>query len=232
MRKRRPPPGRRPHSYGDPDPPRAAESATAGGDDSVTTPTIRLWIDPTCPWAWQTSKWTRGLRDEGLVELEWSLFSLELQAMPDVPFDEAARRGGDALRSLALARSKLGAAEFERLYVAMGSHVHDQGERVSGDVVRAAAAEAGLVQVVVDATSDDRWADEVTTEFSEAHRSGVFGVPTISIDGTKPMFGPVFAVAPSGDDSRTLLGHVRWLAERPDFFELKRLRDRKPGAGA
>jgi predicted DsbA family dithiol-disulfide isomerase len=201
-------------------------------DDSVTAPTIRLWIDPTCPWAWQTSKWARSLKGEGFVELEWSLFSLELQAMPDVPFDEAARRGGEALRSLALARSKLGAGAFERLYVAIGSHVHDQGERISGDVVRAAAAEAAMEGVAVDAISDDRWANEVTTEFSEAHRSGVFGVPTISIDATKPMFGPVFAVAPRGADARALLGHVRWLAERPDFFELKRVRDRKPGAGA
>jgi predicted DsbA family dithiol-disulfide isomerase len=198
----------------------------------MTLPIVRIWIDPTCPWAWQTAKWARALRDDGVIDLEWSLFSLELQAMPDTPFDEAARRGGEALRSLALARSTGGPKGFERLYVAIGSHLHDRRERISGDVIRAAAVEAAMEGVVDDAISDDRWSSQITTEFAEARGLGVFGVPTISIDGTKPMFGPVFALAPTGPDAPTWLQHVRWLAERDDFFELKRLRDRKPGAEA
>ena len=197
----------------------------------MTLPIVRIWIDPTCPWAWQTAKWARALRDDGVIDLEWSLFSLELQAMPDAPFDEATTRGGDALRGLALARSTGGAPAFERLYVAIGSLVHDRREPISPDIVRAAAVDAGMDGVVQGALADGRCADEVAAEFAGAHREGVFGVPTISIDGTKPLFGPVFAAAPPDPAERAaMFEHVRWLAQRGDFFELKRLRDRRPGA--
>lgn len=42
--------------------------------------TVDFWTDPTCPWAWQTSKWVRTLRDAGLVDVKWRIFSLELLA--------------------------------------------------------------------------------------------------------------------------------------------------------
>ena len=58
---------------------------------------------------------------------------------------------------------------------------------------------------------------------------GAFGVPTIVLPSSKGVFGPVTAVAPEGEEAGELWDHVRWLADREDFFELKRSRDRKPG---
>ena len=53
-------------------------------------PRIRLWIDPACPWAWQTALWLRDLRDRGVLSLEWKLFSLELNSSErDAPFWDA-----------------------------------------------------------------------------------------------------------------------------------------------
>lgn len=193
------------------------------------TTRVKLWTDPTCPWAWQTSIWLRGLRDVGAVEVEWGLFSLELQAAPDVPFEDAATRGGPALKALALARDDGGNGAFEDLYVAIGRRVHGEGERISLDVVRAAALEQGMPDIV-ERSSSATWGEAVASEFASSQQAGVFGVPTIAFEGAKPLFGPVLARAPVGDEALTLWGHVRWLAEREDFFELKRFRDRKPGS--
>jgi hypothetical protein len=47
------------------------------------------------------------------------------------------------------------------------------------------------------------------------------------------VYGPVFALAPEGDEAVQLWEHTMWLIERPDFFEMKRWpRDVRPGATA
>ena len=198
--------------------------------DAATPPEpVYLWVDPTCPWAWQTSVWLRRLRDDGLVSIKWALFSLEIQAMPDSPFEEIAVRGGEALRALVLVRSEDGQAAFEHLYDSIGTRMHAAKERISPEMVRAAAAAAGLPEAIDRAVAVEETIEAVRTEHETAVEAGVFGVPTIQIEGTKPMFGPVFALAPEGEDVLTVWEHVRWLAARDDFYELKRWRDRKPG---
>ena len=80
------------------------------------TPTpVRLWVDPSCPWAWQGAVWLRRLADAGLVALDWRIFSLELNSSePDTPFWEACRRHGESLVALALARREGGDDAFDR----------------------------------------------------------------------------------------------------------------------
>ena len=71
----------------------------------MTTSTLTVWIDPGCPWAWQTARWVRDLREQGAFAIEWRLFSLEVNtAGLDMPFAEAADRYGEALTAMALAR--------------------------------------------------------------------------------------------------------------------------------
>jgi hypothetical protein len=54
-------------------------------------------------------------------------------------------------------------------------------------------------------------------------------VPTVVLPSGKGMFGPVVAVAPTGEAAGELWDHVRVLIEWDGLFELKRDRDRKPG---
>ena len=56
-------------------------------------PRPTVWIDPGCPWAWETSRWLRDLRDRGMFTIEWRLFSLEVNTAGfEMPFREAADR--------------------------------------------------------------------------------------------------------------------------------------------
>jgi predicted DsbA family dithiol-disulfide isomerase len=197
------------------------------------TPTpVRLWIDPSCPWAWQGAVWLRRLADAGLVELEWRIFSLELNASdPDTSFWEACPRHGESLVALALARREGGDEAFDRLYRQIGRRMHEAKEATSPELVRAAAEEAGMRDIVGRALGMPVLTDEVRQEFLDARQQSVFGVPTLGVDDLKVVYGPVFARAPDGDEAVRLWEHTMWLIARPDFFEMKRWpRDIRPGA--
>lgn len=192
---------------------------------------VGLWVDPSCPWAWQGAVWLLRLAEAGRVELDWRLFSLELNSSePDTPFWDACQRHGEALVSLALARREGGNAAFERLYVTLGRQLHDEQQEPSAALVRIASAEAGMPDLVERAIAMPELTEEIRREFHDARDKSVFGVPTLAIADTKVIYGPMFALAPEGEDAERLWEHTAWLAERPDFFELKRWpRDIRPG---
>jgi len=200
----------------------------------VTPTPVGLWIDPGCPWAWQTAVWLRRLAVAGRVELDWRLFSLELNALPpQTPFWEACQRDGEALVALALARREGGNPAAERLYDAIGRRLHVEKQESSAEVVRAAADDAGMPGIVDRAVAMSELTEEVTQEFLDARGRSVFGVPTLQIGTAKVLYGPIMALAPEGEDADRMWEHTRWLAERGDFFELKRWpRDIRPGEAA
>ena len=197
----------------------------------MTPVPVRLWVDPSCPWAWQTAVWLRRLADARLVELDHRIFSLELNASEaDTPFWDACGRHGESLVALALARRDGGDDGFDRLYREIGRRMHDDKEETSPELVRAAAAAAGMPDVVDRAVAMPELTDEIRDEFLEARHESVFGVPTLGVADQKVVYGPVFALAPEGAEAVRLWEHTLWLIEQPDFFEMKRWpRDVRPG---
>jgi hypothetical protein len=171
------------------------------------------------------------LAADGLVELEWKNFSLELNSSePETPFWEACARQGASLVSLALAYRQGGNASFERLFGALGRRLHTDGEPMSDGLLHEAAAEAGMIDVADRARAMPELTEEIRRAYVEARERDVFGVPTLGIGDTNVIYGPIFARAPEGEDALRLWEHTRWLAERSDFFELKRWpRDVRPG---
>jgi predicted DsbA family dithiol-disulfide isomerase len=192
---------------------------------------VRVWIDPSCPWAWQTSVWLRELRDRGEIDLVYSLFSLEVNASgPAMHFDEAAPRWGDALTAMALARREGGVAAIESLYLELGRLFHVEKQALSPQLLPKAAAECGMEDLPERAARTPDLPAEIVSEYLEARDLDVFGVPTLQIDDDKSVFGPIIAMAPTGEDALALWRQVEGLADRPMFFELKRgPRDFRPG---
>ena len=191
---------------------------------------VRVWIDPSCPWCWQTVNWLLGLRGARVVALSWSIFSLELNASPeDAPFWESASRYGESLVALALARRE-GTDALERLYLSLGERLHAHGSRVSPALVREAAADANLPGIVERAIAMPDLVTEITDEFVRSRDASVFGVPTIQIGTDKVLYGPILSAPPLDEDRMILWEQVRGLSARPEFFELKRWpRDLRPG---
>lgn len=206
-------------------------SAVARGAETEESILVRVWVDPGCPWAWQTAIWLRDLRDRGLIRLEWRLFSLEVNSSePDTPFWEAAATHGESLVSLLLARDEGGPEAFEALYEALGALDHDDDHDVTPELVRKAAADAGMPDIVDRAVADTALPDRIRTEYLEARELDVFGVPTLQIPGHAVIYGPILPLAPAGDDTPEWWKVVRFSLEHDDLYELKRWpRGRRPG---
>jgi predicted DsbA family dithiol-disulfide isomerase len=192
----------------------------------VTPMPVTVWLDPSCPWAWQAMVWLRDLRDQGAVALSYRLFSLELNAAePEASFAAAAPRYGPAMTALALALRD-GDHRFEALYVALGRRLHEERRQMSEGLLAEAAAEAGATL----AAGDPSLEDEVVEAYREARARDVFGVPTLRVGDDKVLYGPILAVGPTGPEGLALWQHVRALADDGTFFELKRWpRDLRPG---
>ena len=200
--------------------------------DPATLPTLLVWTDPSCPWAWETSRWLRGLRDRDMFTIEWHLFSLEINtAGPQMPFHEAADRYGEALTAMALARREGGDPALEAYYVALGTIVHDEAEPISPDVAVRAAEAAGMPGLLDRARSDPSLAEAIVQEYRDARELDVFGVPTLRLGDAPPIYGPIIPEAPSGAEALEWWEHISWLIGRHDVYELKRWpRGRRPGS--
>lgn len=196
---------------------------------------VRFHFDPICPWCYQTARWMWRLEELGVVELDWGLFSLELQNAGKEPEELATAhaRSTPALRTAMAVRDAAGAAGVGRFYRHLGERYHERGEALEvAATVEGALEDAGLDAALCAAA----WADPSTAERVAAeHRqlcdtTRSFGVPTISLDGGAgpSIFGPVISEVPDDTDAVALWEHVSWLARHESFAELKRDRAGTP----
>ncbi len=190
---------------------------------------VRFYFDPICPWCYQTSRWARRLEELGVIELDWGVFSLELQNAGTEPEELAQAHALSArgLRTAIAVRDKAGPAAVGGFYKALGQRVHERGEPLDEPAtVEAALADAGLDPDLCRAA----WSDPSTAQrVADEHRAlceqtRSFGVPTIVLDGGDgpAIFGPVISEVPNDDDAVELWRHTSWLVRHANFAELKR----------
>ena len=168
----------------------------------------------------------------GVVELDWRIFSLELNSSElDAPFWEACRRQGEALVALALARREGGDEAFDRLYGELGLRVHEEKQEMSPELVRACADAAGMPDLVDRAIAIPELADEVRQEFLDARQESVFGVPTLGIADLTVIYGPVFALAPERRRGGATLGTHPVAGGAPGLLRDEAMAARHPPRG-
>jgi protein-disulfide isomerase-like protein with CxxC motif len=204
-------------------------------EGNVMAERVCFYFDPICPWSYQTSRWARRLEELGVIDLDWGLFSLELQNAGKEP-EELARahaRSERALRTAVAVRDVAGRKAVGAFYKAVGERVHEQGEALDDPAtVKAALTDAGLDPALCEkAWADPSTAERVAGEHRElCEQTRSFGVPTIVLDGGDgpAIFGPVITEVPSDHDAEELWRHVSWLARHDSFAELKRDRVASP----
>ena len=197
---------------------------------------VRFYFDPVCPWCYQTSRWIRRLAQLGEADLDWGLFSLEVQNAGNESEDMARShsRSGIALRTAVLVRGRAGGSGVGELYRALGERLFQRGEPLEDlSTVEAALGDAGLdPQLAGEARDDDSLWEQVMDDHREVvERTQSFGVPTIVLDGGDgpAMFGPVISSVPASDEEAVeLFHHVVWLVRYENFSELKRERSQPP----
>lgn len=194
------------------------------------TDRVRMWFDPTCPWAWMTSRWLGEVAQVRGLEVAWRVMSLAvLNEGRDLDADHRARmpRAMRLARLVVAAQETAGDAVVKPLYDALGARIHPGGRTDDDAIVAEALAEAGLPASLAEETDvHDRALRASHAEAIDLVGDDV-GTPVVAV-GDVAFFGPVVSPAPTGEEALRLFDGVVAAASVDGFFELKRSRTRGP----
>jgi 2-hydroxychromene-2-carboxylate isomerase len=189
---------------------------------------VDFHFDVMCPWAYQTSKWIRTVAEQRDVSVTWKFFSLEEVNREDGkkhPWERSWSYGWSLLRIAAfLRRGPEGNDAVDRFYAAAGRALHEEGRKVhTPEGAAEVLAAADLDPAAVDAAIDDQTThDDVRADHDRVVELGGYGVPTLVIDRSDVLFGPVVTPAPTGDGAGRLWDLVMGWTEFPHLYELRR----------
>ncbi|MGC5361627.1 DsbA family protein [Streptomyces sp. DT24] len=210
------------------------DNSTANG----RTP-VDFWFDPTCPWAWMTSRWMLEVEKVRDVEVRWHVMSLAVlneDKIDELPegYRDLLERAWAPVRVVVAAQQKHGDAVVGPLYTALGTRFHNEGQGPTREAVAAALAEVGLPADLLEYADSDTY----DTELRASHQEGIdkvgqdVGTPVIAVPGADgeqiAFFGPVVTPAPKGEEAARLWDGTLLVASIPGFYEIKRTRTQGP----
>ncbi len=186
---------------------------------------VQFHFDVLCPYAYQTSRWIRSVRDQLGITIDWRFFSLEEINRVEGkkhPWERDWSYGWSLMRIGALLR-RTSMDDLDRWYELTARELHENGNRPHDPAVaRALLAQLGLDPALVDdALGDPTTHTDVKADHDRVVAAGGYGVPTLFI-GEHCLFGPVLIDPPSGDAAVRLWRAVTAWTEFPDLYELQR----------
>lgn len=197
-----------------------------------------MWFDPTCPWAWITSRWLLEVEKVRPVDVRFNVMSLSVLNEGRDHLSESYRaamgKAWGPVRVCMAAAEAAGPQVLRDLYTALGTRIHLKKYELGEKLYIEALTEAGLDPALADAATSDAWDDALRG----SHDAGMkpvgtdVGTPVIHAPGpdggTVAFFGPVVTPAPQGEAAGKLWDGVLLVAGTPGFFEIKRSRDIGP----
>lgn len=193
-----------------------------------TQPAVTLWLDPVCPFTWNTARWLRAVAERTGLAIDWQLMSLAAlnEGQELTPAQRDHMRDSQQIGRLmaAIARDH-GAAGWTAAYFDFGERHFEHSQPITDSLVADVVSAAGLADVTPAATADAALDDIVR----RAHQDGqdalgeTGGSPILRI-GERTFFGPVLTALPDADATLALFDAVAALAAIPQFTELQRPR--------
>lgn len=193
---------------------------------------VTFYFDPTCPWAWMSSRWLGEVEPHRDLDVTWTVMSLHyLNESRDIPdeYRTMLDERQDLSGAVVAARLRDGQDVVKPLYDAIGTRVHPGGRRDYEQVIAESFEETGVAPVSIEEIR--------AAHVQDALRGGTaavidkvgddVGTPTIDIAGTA-FFGPVVTPAPKGQAALDLWDGCLLVSGTPGFFEIKRSRTEGP----
>lgn len=199
----------------------------------TSTPTaVDFWFDPSCPWAWMTSRWLGEAATLRNLEVDWHVMSLAVLNENNEVTEEYAAFLPRALRYtrlIAAVAERSGRESVKPLYDALGARIHPGARTDTDAIIAESLAEVGLpASLAAFADTDEHDTQMRASHFAAIDRVGQdVGTPVIAVGGYA-FFGPVISPAPTGEQAARLWDGVVALASYDGFFEIKRSRTRGP----
>ncbi|MDG1846290.1 MAG: DsbA family protein [Acidimicrobiales bacterium] len=191
---------------------------------------VDFHFDIMCPWAYQTSKWIRNVRNQINLDIRWKFFSLEeinLEEGKKHPWEREWSYGWSMMRIGAILR-RTSMDNLDRWYERAGRALHEEGYRPhEPSVAKHLLSELGLDPNIVDQSMEDRTThDEIRAEHQRVVDAGGYGVPTLFF-GDHALFGPVLLDPPDGEAAVRLWESVTAWLEFPSLYELQKPKTRE-----
>ncbi|MBM3681917.1 MAG: DsbA family protein [Actinobacteria bacterium] len=196
------------------------------------TTKAEFWFDPSCPWAWITSRWILEVQAQRDIEVKWNIFSLAVlnegrELKPE--YRERIDKTWGPVRVIAAAKKKNGYEVVLPLYTEIGTLFHPGAKPVAKETISEALQNQNLDPTLIDFYDTNDFDKDLrdSTKAGLALVGDDVGTPIISIEGVA-FFGPVLTPAPKGSEALKLWDGVVAAASLPGFFELKRTRTARP----
>ena len=156
---------------------------------------VNFWFDPTCPWAYVTSRWYTKVANELNIPTEWEIFSLSIKNRSNNYSEE------------------MKAKHFKSLRV-IGKQFHVDKMDIDAnlnDILKTCGIDESYLNYMDDESIDEQ-IESSTMKAVEVCGNDV-GVPIILLnDGThkNAIFGPIISEVPSLEESLKLWDEIGW----------------------
>ena len=199
----------------------------------MDTSNVRFFFDPACPWTWITARWMVEVAEARNIDVEWVIFSLRHRNRDNPGYDgfrAELNSQHSGVRVLAATGTLHGNAAVGRLYTALGTLIHHDGD---DHLVRLAEAieMAGLPADIIEHADNEAWDESIvaTTELGRSIIGDDAGIPLIVVPGSPAsFFGPVLSPAPTGVEALDLWDAFVALGRFEGLYEVKRTRSVGP----
>ena len=203
---------------------------------------VETFVDPSCPWAWITSRWLKEVAPARELSLTWRSYCLEIRddygVAPTVPehLRKAALAGHAIshrmLRIFEAARVRSGEEAVDVLFTEWGRHFFNRDAPRGDELLSTCVSACGLDDDLVSAADIDKWDVPIAESMEVAYAFGGprTQTPTIVVRTDPPhgFKGPVMAPAPTGEAAVRLWDAITFISEQPGFFEITRPRANPP----
>lgn len=189
---------------------------------------VRIWLDPVCPFSWNTARWLDAITTRSGVRVDWRLMNLAVlnEGKELSPALQARMRDSRQVgRLMAGVQRDLGQRGVHAAYFAFGRLYFDESLPVDAELADRVLGAVAPLRTTRESLSDTSLDEVIRQSHEEGQRAlgDVGGSPLVQVQG-RTFFGPVLTEVPDEDGGQVLFDAVIGLARVPEFAQLQRPR--------